>query len=52
MNEELLSPKVVRVFKDTASGINDKRKNFWKMMEFIKENHIPFLIVEFHEYTE
>lgn len=41
--------EVVRVFKDTASGINDKRKNFWKMMEFIKENHIPFLIVEFHD---
>lgn len=41
--------EVVRVFKDVASGINDKRKNFWKMMEFIKENHIPFVIVEFHD---
>lgn len=41
--------EVVKVFKDTASGINDKRKGFWKMMEFIKENNIPYLIVEFHD---
>ena len=41
--------EVVKVFKDTASGINDKRKNFWKMMEFIKQEGIPYLIVEFHD---
>jgi putative resolvase len=41
--------EVVKVFKDTASGINDKRKNFWKMMEFIKQERIPYLIVEFHD---
>jgi len=41
--------EVVKVFKDTTSGINDKRKNFWKMMEFIKQEGIPYLIVEFHD---
>ena len=41
--------EVVKIFKDTASGINDKRKNFWKMIQFIKENQIPYLIVEFED---
>jgi len=41
--------EVVKIFKDTASGINDKRKNFWKMMQFIKENQVPYLIVEFED---
>jgi len=41
--------EVVKVFKDTASGINEKRKNFWKMIEFIKENQIPYLIIEFED---
>jgi len=39
--------EVVRVFQDVASGINDKRKNFWKMMEFVKKEGIPYVIVEF-----
>ena len=41
--------EVVRIFKDTASGINDKRMNFWKMIQFIKENQVPYLIVEFED---
>lgn len=41
--------EVIKIFKDTASGINDKRKNFWKMIQFIKENQIPYLIVEFED---
>ena len=41
--------EVVKIFKDTAGGINDKRKNFWKMIQFIKENQIPYLIVEFED---
>jgi len=41
--------EVVKVFKDTASGLNDRRRNFWKMMDFIKEKQIPYLIVEFHD---
>jgi len=39
--------EVVKVFQDVASGINDKRKNFWKMLSYIKENGIPYVIVEF-----
>jgi len=41
--------EVVQVFKDTASGLNDRRRNFWKMMDFIKEKQIPYLIVEFYD---
>ena len=41
--------EVVKVFKDVGSGINDNRKNFWNMMKYIKENNIPYLIVEFHD---
>lgn len=41
--------EVVKVFKDIGSGINDNRKNFWKMMKYIKDNNIPFLIIEFHD---
>ncbi|EDP73386.1 predicted site-specific integrase/resolvase, partial [Hydrogenivirga sp. 128-5-R1-1] len=41
--------EVIKIFKDTASGINDKRKNFWKMIQFIKENQVPYLIVEFED---
>ncbi len=41
--------EVIKIFKDTASGINDKRKSFWKMIEFIKENQVPYLIVEFED---
>jgi len=41
--------EVVKVFKDVGSGINDNRKNFWKMIKYIKENNIPYLIVEFHD---
>ena len=41
--------EVIKIFNDTASGINDKRKNFWKMIQFIKENQIPYLIVEFED---
>jgi len=39
--------EVVKVFQDVASGINDKRKNFWKMLNYVKENGIPYVIVEF-----
>ena len=39
--------EVIRVFQDVASGINDKRRNFWKMMEFVKKEGIPYVIVEF-----
>lgn len=39
--------EVVGVFQDVASGINDRRKNFWKMMEFVKKEGIPYVIVEF-----
>jgi len=41
--------ETVRIFRDTASGINDKRKNFWQMIQFVKENQIPYLIVEFED---
>ncbi len=41
--------EIVRIFRDTASGINDKRKNFWQMIQFIKENQIPYLIIEFED---
>ena len=39
--------EVVKVFQDVASGINDRRKNFWKMLSYVKENGIPYVIVEF-----
>jgi len=35
------------MFQDVASGINDRRKNFWKMLSYVKENGIPYVIVEF-----
>jgi len=39
--------EVVKVFQDVASGINDKRKGFWKMLNFVKQEGIPYVIVEF-----
>ena len=35
--------------QEKESGLNDRRRNFWKMMDFIKEKQIPYLVVEFHD---